>query len=440
MNHFGHKKAFAVVFIAAVFVYMVIAFCSFGQLRAEAELKAASNTQWSAAEAYPFQTDAPQSTASQSISPITQATILINNFKVSAKSLTTSNNLFYSDIAVLRKIIDRDVYGYNATTSLSGTENDLADPRDLVVLHESGFLSFVYDNTDTAKPLENLQQFNQYLSQQDIDLLLFIPPCKTGALDASYRGTYQDYGGQLLNEIVQQAQIRGIDTINFQQIADEQSLTEEQLYFRTDHHWLPQSGLLGCQAISSWLTERGYDVDFRNFDLDQYNVNYVQYPMLGSQGIKVTSAYTEVEYMPILEPLYETDLTVANFTSDTVLTGSIPETLYDYTMVQEPSLDSPMHYQFYSYGDQPLLQIHNNQRTDGKRILVIKDSFARVMIPYMCNMAEYVDVIDLRHFDGSLKTYLAEHTPDSVIVVYAVGTFVDQHHYTAPTQYAFNFE
>ena len=399
-----------------------------------------SSSEWSAKEAYPFQTSAEESVASQKTSSFNRISQIIDRLKTNVKQRVTSGNPLYTDITFFRKTIDRNIYGYNATTSLCGTENDLNDPRDLVVLHESGFLSFVYDDGDITIPMNNVQSFDRYLTDRGIDFLLFIPPYKAGEIDSSYSDVYHDYSSELLHDIVQNAHQYGVDVINYMDIAEDEGLSEEDLYFRTDHHWLPQSGLRGCTAISSWLIDRGYEVDTERFNLESYNIGYSEHPMLGSQGIKTTSAYTDVEFMPILEPLYPTDLTVTNAQAGTTLTGSIVDTLYDYSMIQTPSLDSTKHFQFYSYGDPPLLQIHNNQRTDGKRILVIKDSFARVMVPYMCNMAEYVDVIDLRHFNGSLKTYIDENTPDSVIIIYAVGTFIDKSHYVTRSQYAFNFD
>ncbi len=438
MKQVLHKKIFSVIFVISIFAYMLIALGSLGINQVNTTVS--SSSEWNAKEEYPFQTETEESAETLNVSPLKRIANLVGKIRARAKYSVTSHNPLYTDIAVFRKTIDRNVYGFNATTSLSGTTNDLKDPRDLVVLHESGFLSFVYDDCDVTLPMKNLHEFDRYLADRETDLLLFIPPYKDGKIHNSYRGVYHDYSSELLNDIVQQAQQYGIDNINFLDTAECEGLSEEQLYFRTDHHWLPQSGVRGCKSISPWLIDRGYDIDTERFELSSYNINYAQQPMLGSQGIKTTVAYTDIEYMPILEPLYSTDLTVTNAKAGTNLTGSIKDTLYDYSMIQTPSFDSTKHYQFYSYGDPPLIRIHNNQRMDGKRILVIKDSFARVMVPYMCNMAEYVDVIDLRHFDGSLKTYIEKNAPDSVIVIYAVGTFIDQSHYVEQSQYAFNFE
>ncbi len=438
MNKFGHKKIFSVIFVVSLFIYMALALFSLKLILFNTSPETPTSA-WNAEEEYPFRTETEESVVSNPTHSVSKITDVIGNLKTTIKNCVTSSNPLYTDIALFRKTVDRNMYGYNATTSLCGTTNDLNDPRDLVVLHESGFLSFVYDNTDINPPMEKIREFNQYLTNRGIDLLLFIPPYKDGKVDNSYRGVYRDYSSELLNGIEEKAQQDGVDVINFMDTEESKGLSEEQLYFRTDHHWLPQSGLRGCAAISPWLIERGYDIDTKRFEQQSYNISYARYPMLGSQGIKTTSAYTNIEYMPILEPLYSTDLTVTNPKAGTTLTGSIADTLYDYKVIQQPSLTSTRHFQFYSYGDPPLLRIHNNQRSDGKRILVIKDSFARVMVPYMCNMAEYVDVIDLRHFNGSLKTYMEENTPDSVIIVYAVGTFIDQSHYVNPSEYAFNF-
>ena len=145
--------------------------------------------------------------------------------------------------------------------------------------------------------------------------------------------------------------------------------------------------------------------------------------MFGSQGRKVTQVYAEPERLPIVAPRYETDLTVFNSKLKATTSGNIQATLFNYDTFKEKNLYKASYYSFYYYGSNPLFQIHNNQRHDGKRILVIKESQANVMIPYMCNMAEYVDVIDLRHFNGSLRAFIKANKPDCVILVYGASGF-----------------
>jgi hypothetical protein len=39
------------------------------------------------------------------------------------------------------------------------------------------------------------------------------------------------------------------------------------------------------------------------------------------------------------------------------------------------------------------------------------------MVPYLATVVEDLDTIDLRHFAGSIRSYIEESNPDTVIVI-----------------------
>ncbi len=161
------------------------------------------------------------------------------------------------------------------------------------------------------------------------------------------------------------------------------------------------------------------------FDIDNYDIQYNTIPFIGTLGRKVTTVYTEPELMPLLMPKYETDLEVFVSELNSTKTGTIEETLFDYDKLQRSRKYLQRQYRFYGYGDQALIEIHNNNLNDGKRVLVVKESYADCMVPYLSNLAENISVIDPRHFDGSVVSYIEKNDPDAVIFVYSAGTFVD---------------
>ncbi|MBR2795376.1 MAG: hypothetical protein IKE16_12085, partial [Solobacterium sp.] len=198
---------------------------------------------------------------------------------------------------------------------------------------------------------------------------------------------------------------------------------EKDLFFQTDHHWLPMTGISACRSIVPWLNENGFPVDQHIYDAENYKIDYSEIPFLGSQGRKVTLAYADLEKMPLVKPLYDSSLTVHLSYGDQTLSGTIEETLLADSYLKETNLYNNSHYNYYGHGSQGLVSIHNNNMHDGSRILVLKESFANCMYPYMPSMAEYIDVIDLRHFDGSLKGFISKNKPEAVIMIYGVQGF-----------------
>lgn len=86
-------------------------------------------------------------------------------------------------------------------------------------------------------------------------------------------------------------------------------------------------------------------------------------------------------------------------------------------------------YRGYNYGDQPVIRINNLADTDGKRILIIDDSFGNCVISCLALCESEVDSLDLRHFTGSLENYIRTFDPDIVMVLYNaenIGRTVDR--------------
>lgn len=363
---------------------------------------------WDAAVVYPFDIN-------QKI-PKTDSKISLWSFIVKQVNSASKHNSLYQKFVSIKKFFDKNFWGYNATTSLAQTK--IID--ELVVLHQSGVLSFLTVDIDLEPVFEALEKFSTYLVTEGVKhRLIFVPPIKSGALSEAYMGVYRD-DFRLVDKKISQGAIRaGWECLSVLGRVEAMGLTERDLFFKTDHHWLPQSGLLGCALLSEYLKDKGFEIDEGIFDIENYDITYAKNLWFGSQAKKITASYAAPETFPIVTPKYETDLTVFNSEIKSTKSGKIQEILFDYSV-----FDREIYYHnFYSYGDQPLLQIHNNKRHDGQRILLIKESQANAMIPFMCNMAEYIDAIDLRHFKGSLKTFINKHKPDCVILIYGINGF-----------------
>ena len=88
-------------------------------------------------------------------------------------------------------------------------------------------------------------------------------------------------------------------------------------------------------------------------------------------------------------------------------------------------------YDTYAYGNRALLQIQNQAKKDGRKLLLIHDSFADVMTPFLALGMEYLQSIDPRYFYGSLQTFIEKERPDTVILFYDIIEFnLDGHHAT----------
>ena len=62
--------------------------------------------------------------------------------------------------------------------------------------------------------------------------------------------------------------------------------------------------------------------------------------------------------------------------------------------------------------------INNKNLKNGKKILVIKDSFANSLVPFLTQNFEEVHIIDLRSFNIKISNYMEENDFDNILVLY----------------------
>lgn len=402
------KKVFSLVFVGIIFFWMIFAVISFFSHVD----RNAGVVRWRAQKEYPFD-DIVAKSSSKTISW----------YETEIETHVKEDHLIYKKVIPLSRFFNKYCYDYNLTTSLVGTSNNIWDSQDVIVLNKENKLTLLTDDVPVDDRISAVSDFHQYLQDRDISFFAVLTPYKASDISDCYLDVYNDYTAEKYEEIQSKLKDKNIDMIDLQE--SEYDFFSNGSFFSSDHHWLPQSGLLACSAIADKLNENGYSIDLDLFCLDQYDLSYAENVFLGDLGRKVTDVYTETESFPILAPKYQTSLTVFNSFLNAEKTGTVQETMFDASKLEYADLLKQDMYFFYSLGNQGLMECHNLLRDDGRKLLVIRESFANVMLPYMTNMAEYVSAIDLRHFNGSLKKYIDRYKPDTVVMIYGVTGFVN---------------
>lgn len=184
-----------------------------------------------------------------------------------------------------------------------------------------------------------------------------------------------------------------------------QAHQEEELYYRTDHHWKGLAAFYGYQA---WAKERGYYVP----ELSEYEIKTVTKDFQGTiqsrLGIK-TAGDTIQLFLPKEETPY--------FVRDE--SGSCRQSLYD-----ESALKQKDKYAVYFGGNQAFLQIHT-ESDSGRRILVIKDSYANCFVPFMLREFQQIDMLDIRYTKRRVSEWIAEGRYTDLLVLYHAAGFAE---------------
>lgn len=212
---------------------------------------------------------------------------------------------------------------------------------------------------------------------------------------------------------------RDIPVLNLMEAMAQQGITMEEAYFRTDHHWLPETGLWAAGEIAEVLSLEGGALEPENYTTQTYPDWF-----LGSEGKKVGRFFTPLglDDFSVITPDFATELTVTDYTG--TRTGAFADTvLVEKNLhTQDPYLANP--YVVYTGGDYPLQTIQNHGMEEGETVLVIRDSYACAVTPFLSLAAGAVHTVDVRYWTGTQEAdtildYVEALQPDHVVVLYA---------------------
>ena len=179
-----------------------------------------------------------------------------------------------------------------------------------------------------------------------------------------------------------------------------------EYYLETDHHYSLRGGFAAYQALCAFLRERTA-WDFReNASPEDFEFLTVDLPFLGSYnrqlfGLWETSDRAELAYVKEEIPFKRED-------------NGLPQAASVYTL---PDGAAPYAtYGVYMGGDIAETVIRTD-RPDKPDILIYGDSYTNVLEALLWTQADELRSLDLRHYSGDLRAYIAAYRPDIVICV-----------------------
>ena len=233
-----------------------------------------------------------------------------------------------------------------------------------------------------------------------------------------------------------------VDTLDlrpiFQDAAEEDPLAVERLFFHTDHHWTPEGAFLVYQALCEKL-----DKDYR-FKIEEEWVDYDAFDrytfedvFLGSQGRRVGSLYAGLDDLEIWSPKFSTDFTYTVPIIGIEREGPFAISLLFPERLSEKGYYTTNPYTIYAGGDYLLSRALNEKNPNGKRILILRDSFGCALTPFLSIASQEVMAIDPRSFNGDqdiMMDFVDWLEPDLIIVMNTTGSLrVDKLYPYLPT-------
>lgn len=176
----------------------------------------------------------------------------------------------------------------------------------------------------------------------------------------------------------------------------------EDIYYKTDHHWTTLGAYYGYEAICENLGLQA------NKEKD-YDKKVVSENFFGTYKSKVN-----ISASPDTITRYDLkNTTILSVETD----GKTHDSIYN-----EAALNTSDQYNFFLYGNYPLTKITTSNQ-NGRTLLVIKDSYAHSMIPFLCDHYETILCVDLRHYHESTLKLCKNETVTDVLVLYQATNF-----------------
>ena len=167
-------------------------------------------------------------------------------------------------------------------------------------------------------------------------------------------------------------------------------------YYHTDHHWTTA----GAQAAYHiWAEATGHTA--RSYALVQATDRFRG--TLYSKVLLPDSVYDEVDYCP--------DITIESADCD----GTVTDSLYDLA-----ALEKKDKYELFLGGNYAKAVLRTGVE-NGKHLLLIKDSFANSLVPFLCGDYETITMVDLRYCREKIQPLADE--ADDVLVLYEITNF-----------------
>lgn len=237
-----------------------------------------------------------------------------------------------------------------------------------------------------------------------------------------------DYSKYNYDGLLEALDRQEIPYVDFYSEITKKGIRDSEIYFNLDHHWQIYSSFLAYQSLCEQLKKRyGFDYNNEYADLDNYSITHYPKLFLGSWGQKLGTYFSWLgrDDFDLIVPMFSTEYEETQPFKNEKRNGCFEDAILNKLEegLQKNGFDSSL-YDVYA-GNYRLQIIQNQDNKNGKRVLMIRDSFAQPLSCFFATQVEELHLCDVRdhtQYVGeklNLKEYIPKIKPDYVIVLYS---------------------
>lgn len=173
-------------------------------------------------------------------------------------------------------------------------------------------------------------------------------------------------------------------------------------YFHTDHHWNEKGAEAGYEEICRTVL---------NKDPQSFTYRKVADDFHGTMYSKSGAFWTKGDPIYEIIPARKNKVTV---TYDGKKKGN--------SLFVSQNLKKKDKYTYYADGNHAIEDIHTSVR-NGKTALIVKDSYAHILLPYLAQEYSEIRMVDLRYYHQAVSDLIKDKDNTDLYFIYSLETF-----------------
>lgn len=255
---------------------------------------------------------------------------------------------------------------------------------------------------NTQRIIDTLTRFYEKVSQAEVNInLMLVPTAVTIHKDLLPQNAPASNQLETVQSIYTATGIPKIDCTEFLFTG----ISEGQLYYRTDHHWTTLGAYYGYLAFCA-----------------AKNLQPVSLTSLQKQT--VTEDFAGTLYSKVNDYNHKKDsITVYTNPEDHLTvtytdTGEMSDSLYNFDYLTEKDK-----YSLFLNNIHSLIEIENQTSFSEDVLMLIKDSYANSIVPFLAHHYRKIYVFDTRYYKDGPSSFLSEHKEiNDILLLYNMNT------------------
>lgn len=193
--------------------------------------------------------------------------------------------------------------------------------------------------------------------------------------------------------------------------------SDEYIYYRTDHHWTSLGAYYAYTAAANTLGYTPYGLSSFNIETASSSFKGTLY----SSTLNESITDDVIEYYHLKDGDRVVKLTTTDDNGKKIESGSLY--FRDYLEVKDK-------YSSFTGSNSPVVTIETDV-DNGKSLLLIKDSYAHSLVPFLANHYSKITMVDLRYINTDLNYIVDIDSYSQTMFMYNAITFADDCKYVA---------